>query len=152
MNTARHYRNKSDEKQPRIDTNGRESDHFFLSIRVRSRLENPRAKNKILIGYSKRDSLLASFANVCFRSLTTLVPILVFSEDSPSLGQVGVREPPVTSHFSRNNAVMGGTARNKPRRRYKTRPHRYAKRCGRVLAQGGGSAEPWVFNVKCGPL
>jgi hypothetical protein len=35
---------------------------------------------------------------------------------------------------------------------YKTRPHRYAKRCGRVLAQGGGLAEPWVFNVKRGLL
>ena len=27
---------------------------------------------------------------------------------------------------------------------YKTRPHRYGKRCGRDLAQGGGFAEPWV--------
>jgi hypothetical protein len=27
---------------------------------------------------------------------------------------------------------------------YETRPHRYAKRCGRDLAQGGGFAEPWV--------
>jgi hypothetical protein len=27
---------------------------------------------------------------------------------------------------------------------YKNRPHRYAKRCGRDLAQGGGFAEPWV--------
>ena len=30
---------------------------------------------------------------------------------------------------------MGGTARTKRRRRCKTRPHRYAKRCGRDLAQ-----------------
>jgi hypothetical protein len=48
--------------------------------------------------------------------------------------------------------MMGGTARNERRRRYKTRPHRYAKRCGRDLAQRGGSAKPWVCNVKRGPL
>jgi hypothetical protein len=71
---------------------------------------------------------------------TTPVPILVLLRGFSSVGQVGVREPPVTSHFSRNNAVMGGTARNKRRRRYEN------------LAQGGGLAEPWVFNVKSGPL
>jgi len=31
---------------------------------------------------------------------------------------------------------------------YKTRPHRYGKRCGRDLAQGEGLAEPWVLVVK----
>ena len=64
-----------------------------------------------------------------------IVEILVSLRGFSSVGQVGVREPSVTSHSSRKNAVMGGTARTKRRRRCKTRPHRYAKRCGRDLAQ-----------------
>src|SRR5260221_10014715 len=91
---------------------------------------------------------------------TTPVPILVFLRGSSSVGQVGVREPPVTSHFSRNNAVMGGTVRNK-RRLVRRSPCRCLERLwtnGEVgrryknLAQGGGLAEPWVFNAKSGPL
>jgi hypothetical protein len=38
----------------------------------------------------------------------------------------------------------GGVAAFVTPKGYKNRPHRYAKRCGRDLAQGGGFAEPWV--------
>jgi hypothetical protein len=44
--TVRRSGNRSDEKQPRIDTNGHELIPLFASICVHSRLENPRKKKE----------------------------------------------------------------------------------------------------------
>jgi hypothetical protein len=57
---------------------------WFASIRVYSRFSS----SALVVATPRGD--------LC----TTLVPILVFCEDSPSVGQVGVRESQVTSHFS----------------------------------------------------